>query len=191
MGIQVNEQGIDLELIERIVKERVDKYLEEKKKEEEQKPKKMALIAAKGTLDWAYPPFILATTAAAMGWEAGIFFTFYGLNILHKEKSKELKIAPLANPAMPVPVPNIVGAVPGMTQVGTKMMKWMFKARGMVDLQELIEEAVALGVKLFPCSITMGVFGYKESDFIEGCEKPCGAATFLEWAKDADITLFI
>ncbi len=101
--------------LEKQVQGMVDAYLAQKEAERVEKPKKMALIATKGTLDMAYPPLILASTAAALGWEAGIFFTFYGLNIIHKDKGRHLSVAPLGNPAAPIPVPNFIGAIPGMT----------------------------------------------------------------------------
>ena len=78
------------------------------------RPRRLALVASKGSLDGAYPPLILAATAASLGWEAGIFFTFYGLDILHRKKHRKLKVASLGNPAMPVPLPSLVGALPGM-----------------------------------------------------------------------------
>ncbi|MHB8620849.1 MAG: DsrE/DsrF/DrsH-like family protein [Chloroflexota bacterium] len=149
----------------------------------------MALIATKGTLDWAYPPLILASTAVALGWEAGIFFTFYGLNIIHKGKS--LSVAPLANPAAPMPVPNFIGAIPGMTSMGTKIMKMMFKKHGVASIDSLLEMCIEGGVKLFPCGMTMDVFGYKPTDFIEGADPVCGATHFLNYAADADVAMFI
>ena len=173
--------------IQALVRQAVDDYLAEKAA----KPKKMVIIATKGTLDWAYPPLILASTAAAMGWEGGIFFTFYGLNIIHKDKYKKLKIAPLANPAMPMPVPNLVGAIPGMTQVGTTVMKSMFKAHGVASVEDLLEMCMDLGVKMMPCGMTLEVFGYKPDDFLEGIDPVCGAAHFIEYAADADVALFI
>jgi len=153
--------------------------------------KKMALIATKGTLDWAYPPLILASTAGSLGWETGIFFTFYGLNIIHKRKRDDLAIAPIANPAMPmpVPVPNLLGAIPGMTPFASFMMKRKFRRSGVASIRELTDIAVESGVKLFPCGMTMQVFGYSADDFIPGCEPVCGAAAFLSYASDADITL--
>ncbi|MEK7280763.1 MAG: DsrE/DsrF/DrsH-like family protein, partial [Chloroflexota bacterium] len=93
----------------------------------EKRKKRLAIVASKGTLDMAYPPFILATAAAAMGWEVAIFFTFYGLNIVNKKKSKKLKVASLANPAAPLPVPNILGVLPGATAAATAMLKSMMK----------------------------------------------------------------
>lgn len=174
-----------------LVRSAVDEYLAEKERERAEKPKKMALIATKGTLDFAYPPLILASTAAAMGWEVGVFFTFYGLNIIHKDHARKLKVAPLGNPAMPMPVPNLVGAIPGMTQMGTTVMKSMFKRHGVASIDDLLDAASSSGVKLIPCAMTIEVFGYKPDDFIPACEPACGAATFIDWAQDADIALFI
>ncbi|MDE3101267.1 MAG: DsrE/DsrF/DrsH-like family protein [Chloroflexota bacterium] len=153
--------------------------------------KKIALIATKGTLDWAYPPLILASTAASLGWDAGIFFTFYGLNIIHKKKREELAIAPIANPAMPMPVPlpNLLGAIPGMTPFATFMMKRMFRTNGVASIRELTDVAIEAGAKLFPCGMTMQVFGYRADDLLAGCQPVCGAAAFLSYASDADVTL--
>ena len=177
--------------IKELVRSSVDEYLAEKQREKDAKPKKMALIATKGTLVMAYPPLILATTAASLGWEVGVFFTFYGLNIIHKQKGKHMKVAPLGNPAMPMPVPNLVGAIPGMTAMGTMVMKSMFKSHGVATIDELLEAAIDTGVRLIPCAMTIEVFGYKDGDFIKEAEAPCGAATFIDWAQDADISLFI
>jgi peroxiredoxin family protein len=177
--------------IERLVRERVDAYLREKEEEKATRTPKLAIIATKGTLDWAYPPLILATTAAALGWDVGIFFTFYGLNIIHKKKNKHLQVAPLGNPAMPMPVPNLVGAIPGMTAMGTQVMKSMFKSHHVSSIDELLELAVDAGVKMWPCGMTLEVFGYKQEDFMDGVQEVCGATHFIGYAKDADVSLFI
>ena len=152
--------------------------------------KRVAIIASKGTLDMAYPPLIVATTAAAMDWEVAIFFTFYGMNIINKKKLGRLKVAPLGNPAAPVPVPNILGAIPGMTAVATWMMRRMMRKQNMPSLPEMMDLARKLGVRLIACSTTIGVMGVKDEDLIEGvqCE---GAASFLEYASKAEVTLFI
>lgn len=176
------------------LEERVRRLEDELRKREESKaatPKKMAIIATKGTLDWAYPPLILAGTAASLGWEVGIFFTFYGLNILHKTKSKSIGIVPVGNPAMPmpVPVPNLLGALPGMTPFATFMMKKKFKDKGVASIPELTALCFEAGVQMIPCAMTMDVFGYKEADFMDGCQPMCGAAHFISWASDADVTL--
>lgn len=156
----------------------------------EQKPTRMAIIAANGTLEKAFSPLILASTGAAMDFEVAVFFTFYGLNIIHKKKHKKLKVAPIANPAAPVPVPNIMGMLPGMTWMATKMMKRMMSKANVATLPELLEACVESGVRLIGCQMTMDVMGIKKEDLIDGAEIG-GAAMFLEFAKDADITLYM
>ncbi|NOX61388.1 MAG: peroxiredoxin family protein [Chloroflexi bacterium] len=165
-------------------------------------PKRLALIASKGTLDWAYPPFILASAAAAMGWEVQIFFTFYGLILLKPEL--DAAVSPLGNPAMPMkmpfgsegfkeidwPIPTALMAFPGFQWVATNLMKKTFETKGVATIEELREMCIDLDVKLIGCQMTMDVFGFEREDFIEGCEIG-GAATFLEFAADADVSLFI
>lgn len=166
-------------------------------------PKRLALIASKGTLDWAYPPFILASAAGAMGWEVGVFFTFYGLTLLKPELTAA--VSPLGNPAMPMKMPfgpegfqninwalpNLLMAnVPGFESVATTLMKQTFKNKGVASVEELREMCLEMGVRMIGCQMTMGVFGFKRADFIKECEI-AGAATFLEYAADADVQLFI
>jgi len=173
----------DREIIEELVENKLKKLLSERQK-------RMAIVASKGTLDMAYPPLILATTAAAMEIECSIFFTFYGLDIINRNKNKNLRVPSLANPAMPVPVPNILGVLPGMTAMATMMMKsWMARVN-VPSIEDLLSIAVESGVKLIGCQMTMDVMGVKKEDLIEGVEV-CGAAAFLEYASDADITLFV
>lgn len=190
-GITVADSIVLTPALETAIRDRVDAYMAELKAKERKRTKRMAIIATKGTLDFAYPPLILASAAGAMGWEVEIFFTFYGLNILHNKKRGKLSVAPLGNPAMPMPVPNLVGAVPGMTRMGTTVMKRMFKNKGVATIDELLNESIELGVKLLPCQMTVDVFGYKQEDFIAAAEPACGAATFLKFAVDADVCLFI
>ena len=166
-------------------------------------PKKMALIASKGTLDWAYPPFILASTAAAMEMEVAVFFTFYGLTLLKKDI--KAKVAPATNPAMPKkmplgpqgfqniewPMPNILmGNVPGFETMATSLMKQTFKNKGVATIEELRDICIESDVKLIGCQMTMDVFGFEKDDFVDGVDIG-GAATFLEFAAESDIQLFI
>lgn len=150
--------------------------------------KKMAIISIHGTLDMAYPPLILASTAATLDIESAIFFTFYGLQIIRKDADQRLKVAPLGNPAMPMPVPNIIGAIPGMTSVATSMMKSMIKKNGIATIPELISLCQETGVKMIACQMTMDLFGFKKEDMIDGIEY-AGAAAFLDFAADSDIHL--
>jgi peroxiredoxin family protein len=167
------------------------------------KPKRLALIASKGTLDWAYPPFILASAAAAMDWEVGIFFTFYGLPLLKKDL--DAKVSPLGNPAMPMkmpfgsegfqninwPMPNLLMAnVPGFESMATSLMKKMFKNKGVSTIEELREACVDMGVRLIGCQMTMDVFGFAREDFIDEAEV-AGAAAFLAYAAEAEVQLFV
>lgn len=153
--------------------------------------KKMAIIATKGTLDMAYPPFILGSTAAALGYDVQIFFTFYGLQLLRKDLS-DVKISPLANPAMPMPVPMpvFVQALPGMETMATMMMKNKLKKKGVASLEELRSMCIEADVKFVACQMTVDLFDFEKSDFIDGIEFG-GAATFLEFAGDTDICLFV
>ena len=152
---------------------------------------RLAIIASKGTLDMAYPPLILASTAAAMDMECAIFFTFYGLDIVNKKKYANLKVAPVGNPAMPMPVPNIVGMVPGMTAVASKMMRDMMKKASQPTIPEMIKLCAETGVKLWPCELTLQVMSMKPEDLIPEVDKTCGAAAFLDYAAEANISLFI
>jgi peroxiredoxin family protein len=133
--------------------------------------KKLAIIATKGTLDMAYPPFILASTAAALDYEVQIFFTFYGLTLLRKDLSG-VKISPLANPAMPMPVPMpvLVSALPGMESMATMMMKQKIKSKGVATIEELRSACIEGGVKFIGCEMTVDLFDFKREDFIDGIE---------------------
>ena len=156
--------------------------------------KKLALIATKGTLDWAYPPFILASTAAALGYEAQIFFTFYGLNLL--KKNMNLKISPLGNPGMPMPMgmdkwfPTLGTALPGMEGMMTGMMKRKMKSKGVASVAELRDLCIEADVKLIACQMTVDLFDFEKDDLIDDIELG-GAATFFEFAGDADVSLFV
>ena len=154
--------------------------------------KKMTIIASKGSLDMAYPPLILATTAAAMDFDVTIFFTFYGLELIKKGNADSLKISPLGNPAMPMPmpIPALVAAMPGMQAFAGSMMKSMFKKHGVATIGQLLDLAKESGVKLIGCQMTMDVMGVKQSDIIDGVQFG-GAATWLDVAADSQINLFI
>lgn len=196
-------------ILDDLIRQRLDEILpgkiEEKLKEiEENKTPSMSIIATKGTLDWAYPPFILASTAAALGWDVSVFFTFYGLNLLKKEVS-DLKVSPLGNPGMPMKmpfgpdwfkginwnIPNIVQAnIPGFESVATSLMQQTIKNNGVASIAELRDLAREAGVKFIACQMTVELFGFSHDDFIEGLDY-AGAATFLPVAQKSDVCLFI
>jgi len=171
---------------------------------------KLAIIATKGTLDMAYPPLILASTAASLGVETAIFFTFYGLNIIHKQKMNQLKIAPIGNPAMPMafppsmqnPItnaissvlpgpPQIMGIIPGMTDLMSYMMNKTIKEHGVADIPELLEACKEADVKLIPCQMTMELFGYRYEDLIDGLEPPAGAAALFNYVLESEKPMII
>lgn len=154
--------------------------------------KKAAIIASKGTLDMAYPPLNLGLAAAASGMEVSIFFALYGMNIIHKDFERKLKVSPVANPAMPMPLPlpDLLCALPGMIPFATWMMKSRFKKQGMAPIRELLNESRELGVRLIGCETTLQFMGYRKEDFIEGVEF-AGGVSFLSQARQAHLTLFI
>ena len=202
--METRTESIETEEIERRIKRFVDDRIVEATRKlydninpriEELKKKlanqnRMAIIASKGSLDMAYPPLILATTARSMGLESGIFFTFFGLDIINRKKNKSLKVSAVGNPAMPVPMPTLLGVLPGMEAMGTMMMNsWMSK-QSVPSVPQLLEMAQESGVRLVACQMTMDVMGTKAEDLIPGLDFG-GVATFLEFAEGAGITLFV
>ena len=156
--------------------------------------KKLAIIATKGTLDWGYPPFILASTGAALGYETEIFFTFYGLQLLKKDL--DLKVSPLGNPGMPMPMgmdkwfPTLLTALPGMEAMMSSMMKKKMASKGVASLEELRELSQEAEVRLIACQMTVDLFEMDTADFIDGVEY-AGAARFFEFAGESDVCLYI
>jgi peroxiredoxin family protein len=156
--------------------------------------KKLAIIATKGTLDWAYPPFILASTAAALGYSVEIFFTFYGLQLVKKDLS--LQVSPLGNPGMPMPAgmdkwfPILGTTLPGMQNIMTAMMKTKMKRKGVASVSELRTLCIEADVKMTACQMTVDLFDFEIQDLVEGIEFG-GAATFFSFAGESDVCLYI
>jgi peroxiredoxin family protein len=196
--------------LERLVRERVDAILDERLEARlaalaAAKQPSMTIIATKGTLDWAYPPFILASTAAALGWNVAVFFTFYGLELLKQDLSG-LRVSPLGNPAMPMKMPfgpewfrairwnipnALQGIVPGFEAFATTMMKQTVRNKGVAEVAELRAACLEAGVQLIGCQMTVDLFGYRPEEFVPEVKEYVGAATFLPMARDADVSLFI
>lgn len=157
--------------------------------------KSMSIIVTKGTLDWAYPPFILGTTAAAMGVNVSMFFTFYGLQLLKKDL--DLQISPLGKPDMAMPMmgmhmkmPNLVAMLPGVNAMATTMMKNLIAKKGVASIPDLRTAAVESDIEMIACQMTLDLFEFQKSDLIDGI-KLGGAATYMEKALKSDINLFI
>ena len=197
-------------VLDELIRRRLDEILPQKIEEQlaavrAAKPGSMTIIATKGTLDWAYPPFILSSTAAALGWNVSVFFTFYGLQLLRKDIS-HLKVSPLGNPGMPMKmpfgpewfrhinwnVPNAVqSVVPGFETMATSLMKQTIRNKGVAEIGELRSLCIEAGVNLIGCQMTVDLFGFTHGDFIPEVKEYVGAATFLPMARDADVSLFI
>jgi peroxiredoxin family protein len=191
--------------LNQLIDQRLDKVLAKKLEEiDANKTPSMAIIATKGTLDWAYPPFILASTGSALGWDVSVFFTFYGLLLLKKDIDAE--VSPLGNPAMPMkmpfgpkwfqsfvwPMPNLLMAgVPGFEKVATMLMKKTFKNKGVASVGELRDLCLEAGVKMVACQMTVDVFGFSKDDFIPEVKDYVGATYFLPVAAKSDVCLFI
>ena len=150
---------------------------------------KMVIIATKGTLDMAYPPLILASTAAAFGWDVTVFHTFWGLDILHEDRSQNLQLSAVGNPNMPMP--NAIGALPGMDRVTTKLMEKRIADNDTATIQELIDTSLDMGVEFQACQMTIDLMGYDEDDFFDGVTVGVGAASALGEMADADAQLLV
>ena len=184
---------------------KLDELLPTKLQEiEEARTPSMSIIATKGTLDWAYPPFILASTSSALGWDTSIFFTFYGLLLLKREIDAE--VSPLGNPAMPMrmpfgpkwfqdyewPMPNLLMAgIPGFEKLATGLMKKTFRNKGVASVEELRSLCLEADVRMVACQMTVDVFGFDNSEFITEVTDYVGATTFLPVARKSDVCLFI
>ena len=204
MGAIPEIASID-ELVERRLEALLPQKIEEAlRQREESRTPSMAIIATKGTLDWAYPPFILGSTAAALGWDVSIFFTFYGLNLLKKDVSG-LKVSPLGNPGMPMKmpfgpdwfrginwnIPNIIQAgIPCFENLATTLMQQTIKNNGVATIEELRGLSLEADVKFIACQMTVELFGFNHDDFIPGLDF-AGAATFLPVAQKADVSLYM
>lgn len=183
-----------------------DSRFEEKmQKIEDDHVPSLSIVVTKGTLDWGYPPFILASTAAALGWEVDLFFTFYGLQLLKKDLD-HLMVSPLGNPAMPMKMPfgpkwfqkmnwnipnAVMGNVPGFESVATSLMKQTTRNKGVASVQELRDICVESGVRLVACQMTVDLFNFEQDDFIPEIHEWIGATTFLPIAQKSDVSLFI
>lgn len=194
-----------IERLDQLLDQRLDAMLPQKLAEiEAAKTPTMSIIATKGTLDWAYPPFILGSTAAALGWDVSIFFTFYGLTLL--KKNIDAQVSPLGNPAMPMKmpmgpkwfreiswnIPNAVqAAIPGYESIATSLMKKTIKNVGVAEIGELRDLCLEAGVKMVACNMTVELFGFDKADFIPEVTDYVGAASFLPIAQQSDVCLFI
>ena len=180
------------------------KFNEHMERREADRTPSMSIVVTKGTLDWAYPPFILASSASALGWDVSLFFTFYGLSLLKKDL--DLEISPLGNPAMPMKMPfgpkwfqhvnwkmpnAVMGNIPGFEKMATTLMKKTMRNKGVASIEELRELCLEAEVKMIACQMTVDLFGWDMKDFMPEVADWVGATSFLPTAQEADVTLFI
>lgn len=151
--------------------------------------KSMVIIATQGTLDMAYPPLILASTAAAFGWDVTVFHTFWGLDVLHEKRSADLKLSAVGNPN--VRVPNAVAALPGMDRLATTMMERRIADNDVATIGELLETSLEMGVDLQACRMTMDLMDHDDDAFHDGVTVGVGAATALSEMAEADVQLLV
>jgi len=181
-----------------------ERFAESMERYKAAKTPRISIMVTKGTLDWAYPPFIIGSTAAAMGWDVTLFFTFYGLALLKKDLDPH--ISPLGNPAMPMKMPFgphwfqgiqwnmpnlLMAGVPGFESLATALMRKTLKNKGVAEITELRDLCIEEKVKLIACQMTVDLFGWSKDMFIPQIAEWAGAATYLTTAKEADITLYI
>jgi peroxiredoxin family protein len=154
----------------------------------EKRASRLVLVVTNDTIDKVYPPLILAVTGAASGLQVDMYFTFWGLKLLDKKAWTKVKLGSVGNPALPMP--NIMGMLPGMTAMATRMMKGKIK-KYWPTIPEMMQQAKDMGVKFHACSPTMGLMGMTEKDLTPLTDDIVGASTFLDWATSGAVTLFI
>jgi len=151
--------------------------------------RKLCIICSKGTLDMAYPGLVLANAALMEGIDVTLFFTFWGLDIINKKKMNKLKFVPVGNPSMPIP--NMIGGLPGMTNVATAVMKREIKHLDFPGVEEFLETISDAGGKLYACKMSVDMFAdmymMKEKDIYERVDSVVGATDFMEMSEGAQI----
>ena len=192
--------GVDKTMLEHWFDQRFEEKMAQR---ERARTPSLSIMVTRGTLDWAYPPFIIGSTAKALGWDVTLFFTFYGLGLL--KKRLDLKISGLGNPAMPMKMPfgphwfrdiewnmpNLVmAAVPGFDRLATGLMRQTLRQKGIAPIEELRAICIETEVQLMACQMTVDLFGWDKNDFIPEISEWAGAATYLTVARDTDVCLY-
>ena len=159
--------------------------------------RKMAFICSKGDLDMAYPALIMGWGALGLGIDVTLFFTFWGLDMITKNRVDHLEIAPVANtslkmslmglPTCNLGIPNIMGILPGMTAFATAIMHSKIKQVGAPTVPEYMQMLLDGGAKLYPCKMTADMYGLKKEDFLDGVQDICTVSEFLEMTEGAQI----
>ncbi len=154
------------------------------------KVKKMLFILSKSTLDSVYATFIMANGARAEGIECEIFFTFFGLDVIHKKRMKDIHIATVGNPGLHIP--NIVGGLPGVEHLVSKMMMKQMEKLDIPPVDEFLEILSASGVKLWACKLAMEMFNLEREDLIDEVDGILTVGDFYTRMDDQNIhVLFV
>lgn len=135
----------------------------------DEKIKKVSIICSKGSLEGIYPALIMANGARMEGIEVNLFFTFFGMDAITRKKTRKIKVATVGNPAMGIP--TLIGALPGMSALATKMMQKKMDELDIPPIDEFIEMISAAGGKLYACKASVDMFGLKKEDFVESVER--------------------
>ena len=155
---------------------------------EEAKPEpiqRVAIICSKGSLDMAYPGLILANAARMTGIEAMLFFTFWGLDIIRKDKSANLHVSTVGNPSMAMP--TLLGGLPGMESFATKMMKKEIAKLDLPTIPELLQDLSDAGARLYGCRMAMDMFHLTKEDLVPQVEDVISAMDFFDKSAGAQI----
>ncbi len=149
--------------------------------------RKMMIILSKATLENVYAAFVLANGARMEGIEAEMFFTFFGLEAVHKKKLASLRVATVGNPAMHIP--TMVGGLPGMEALATHFMKKEMEKIDMPEIPEFLDILSASGVKMWACRLAMDMFHYKQEDLYEGIEEVITVGDFYKKSEGPGVKM--
>jgi peroxiredoxin family protein len=147
--------------------------------------KKVSIICSKGSLDMAYPGLILANAARMSGIEATLFFTFWGLDIVTEKKVDKIKISPVGNPSMPIP--TMIGGLPGMARLASRMMKKEMEKLDIPSVREMVEMLDDAGAEMYACQLAMDMFKLKKDDLVPQVKDVIDAMEFYEKSAGSQI----
>lgn len=161
------------------------------------KPRKIAFICSKGTLDMVYPALIMGWAALGNGIEVTLFFTFWGMDMINKHRIDHLELAPVANTSMKMSmmgvktgnlgIPNLMGVLPGMTAFATKLMRDKISGLDVPPVREFMQMLADAGAKMYACKMSVDMMDLKKEDFVDGVEAIVTAAEFIDMTEDTQI----
>jgi peroxiredoxin family protein len=147
--------------------------------------KKVAIVVSQGSMEGIYPGLIMANGARMEGIEANLFFTFFGLDAIRKNRIDKIKVATVGNPGMHIP--TWIGAIPGMSWMATKMMSRQMEKLDIPPIREFVEMIADSGGKFYACQATVDMFGLSMDDFVPQAERVLTVGEFYEIAAGGEI----